>query len=202
MGLPIKSSSEWLKEFHPDAKEITPELMDEYGEYYHFKKRSRPDMPPNILTKEEVDEKYKKHPILTVGRLKKRLAEMDLPDDGLIMIERVHDMYFEGSDISGFHGSDLEKGETYPEGAKGGGWDVYLGSSYEHHSQLEFNKKMKEEIIRRERGEEPEYPKIEDPNDCIIEDEKILDSFKTQYHPAWGICWRKSEKHLFIDLHY
>ena len=157
-----------------------------------------PVIPNSILSEEELKDSYKHY--LTVGKLKKILNETNLPDDGKVMVQRIEDRYYNGNDISGLSGcSDTEDG-IFPPGSRNGGWGVHLKKGYQFHSIINSNKTMKEEIARRERGEEAEYPKIEDPNKYICEDEEVLREAMDQYHPAW--CTVGYEDHLFIDLHY
>lgn len=129
-----------------------------------------------ILNKEEIENRFQDH--LTIGDLKKWLEKnSDLPDDSKVLIQRVEDRYFENNN-----------------------WGVYLKDGETVWNQLAFNKDMDEEIERREKGEESEYPQIKDPNKNIIE---ITNELKEQYFPAW-CCVRYSdeEKIMFIDAFY
>ena len=160
-----------------------------------------PIVPPTIISKEELKEKYEHG--LTVGGLKKALEKCNLPDDGKVMIQRIEDRYYNGNDISGFRGCDDTEDGIYPPGSRTSGWGVYLKEGESYHSSISFNKKMREEVARRERGEEPEYDKMEDPLKFMCpEDEKTLNELKEQYTPAWCVVGYKDEEHLFIDLHY
>jgi hypothetical protein len=159
-----------------------------------------PTVPHNIISKEELKDRYLHN--LTVGRLKEVLAETNLPDDGKVMIQRIEDRYFNGNDISGHGGCKESEDGKFPPGSRSNGWGIYLKEGYDFYSTTKMNKNMREEIARRERGEEPEYPKIEDPTKYIFEDEDTLSSLREQYYPAWGICGYSDEDHLFIDLHY
>jgi hypothetical protein len=47
-----------------------------------------------IITREDIDD-YKKHGFLTVGDLKKFIDENKLPDNAVVMIQRVEDVYYE-----------------------------------------------------------------------------------------------------------
>lgn len=129
----------------------------------------------NTLTKEDLG-KYRHH--LTVKELKDFIEKHKIPDDAVVMIQRIEDRYFENH-----------------------GWGVYKKGGEFYHSQLRYNKEMKEEIARREKGEEPKYS-MEDPSVYICEDEEELDQLKEQYHPASSPVFYEDEKHLFIDLHY
>ena len=113
---------------------------------------------------------------LTVGKLKKFLEENpELPDDSLVLIQRVEDKYYEEN-----------------------GWGVVMREGYWYYQFLENNLRMEEEIFRREHGEEPQYD-LEDPSKHITE---LNDEYKEQYHPAWCCLKYNDDKHLYIDLHY
>ena len=129
-----------------------------------------------ILSKEEIENRFKDH--LTIGDLKKWLDKnSDLPDDSKVLIQRVDDRYFKNNQ-----------------------WGVYLKDGETVYNQLNFNNDMREEIERRENGEESEYPAIEYPSNLITE---ITDDLREQYFPAW-CCVRYSdeEKIMFIDAFY
>ena len=131
------------------------------------------------LTKKEI-ESYKINGSLTVGKLKRFLEKHNLPDDAVVMTQVVEDVY---------------RNEN--------GWGVYLKKGHWYHSQINFNKNMKEEIDRRERGEDPEYEKMEDPRKFICEDEEKLKGLKEKYHPAWScVKYNDEDEILFINLHY
>lgn len=136
-----------------------------------------PKLPKRILTEKEIKEGYSYY--LTVGQLKKDIEKYGISDDANVMVQRVEDVYY----------------NTH-------GWGVLLKKGEHYYNALEHNKKMREEIARRERGEEPEYPGIEDPSKHICEDEKILDEISEQYHPAWCVVGYGDKDFLFLDLHY
>lgn len=57
------------------------------------------------------------HENMTVGWLKKFIEENNIPDESLILVERVHDVYFEErgwSKTSTFKENDLEDTEYHP----------------------------------------------------------------------------------------
>jgi hypothetical protein len=67
---------------------------------------------------------------------------------------------------------------------------------------IKANERMKQEIERRARGEEPHF-EIEDPAKFILENQDLLDEFQGQYTPAWScVKYRDEDSILFIDLHY
>ena len=140
---------------------------------------------------------------LTVGKLKEFLAENDLPDDALVLVQRIEDKYFEGVDISGCIGTrpDGTSG-ILPEGSKASPWSVYLRGGYWYWSTHRMNENMREEIARRERGEEPEYPRIDNPAEHIVE---LTDELKDQYIPVWGCLGYLQDSPrnvLLMDCHY
>lgn len=161
-----------LEEHGTDFHNNLAEIMQEYAEEYH-KNKGR-ELPNNIIDRGELKSKYKD--FLTVGKLKERLQKTELSDDAVVLIQRVEDTYYQNN-----------------------GWDVFLKEGCHYYSVVRMNKKMQEEIERRARGEEPKYPKIDDPNKYIVE---LDDSMKEQYHPAWCAVGYKDEEFLFIDLHY
>lgn len=75
----------------------------------------------NTFTKEHLLEQGKDRHCLTVGELKKFLAEHDMSDDAPVLIQRVEDKYYEGLDISGMRGPN----GIIPTGSKASGWKVY-----------------------------------------------------------------------------
>lgn len=129
------------------------------------------------LTKEDLAS-YVKSGHLTVGDIKEWFAmHPNLPDDAPILVERIEDMYFDKI-----------------------GWGVYLKEGEVAWNIRNMNRNMKEEISIRERGEEWEYPHVEDPSKFIVE---ITDEHMTQYHPLWS-CVRYNDEDgiMFIDAHY
>ena len=107
----------------------------------------------------------------------------DLGDDTPILIERVTDNYFEKRD---FNDNEIS------------GWDVLKVEGYHYHSSLAWNRKIQEEIERRERGEEPEYG-MEKPSEFIFGEEK-LEEMKEQFYIGEGITTDKEV--IYIYSHY
>ena len=80
------------------------------------------------LTKREL-KGFKENYYLTVGQIKEFIEKHNIPDDALVLTQRVEDEYFEGGiDISGMRGADSETG-IWPEGSRSGEWGVYLKES-------------------------------------------------------------------------
>lgn len=162
----------FLRDNYPDAFNAIKDAVDSVI----IEKNHKSRVPKKILTEEDLNS-YKYN--LTVGRLKKYIEKQGIPDDAKVVIERVEDVYYE------IHG-----------------WGVMLKEGEQYHNAIEMNERMRDEIARRERGEEPEYPGIDDPNKYICEDENFLNELKNQYHPAWCVAGYKDKNFLFIDLHY
>ena len=133
------------------------------------------------MTKEELLNK-KVH--FTMKSLRRFVKENEnLSDDSPILIERVTNNYFEGRELNG---SII------------GGWDVLKVEGYHYHSSLAWNRKIQEEIERRERGEEPEY-EMENPSEFIFA-EKQLEEMKEQFYIGEGITTDKEI--IYIYSHY
>ena len=91
---------------------------------------------------------------LTVGRLKKFLEQHpELPDDALVLTQRVEDRYYEKN-----------------------GWGVVLKEGHHYHMVKTHNIRMEEEIRRIKNGEHPKY-ELEDPSQHIQE---LTDDLKDQ----------------------
>lgn len=74
-------------------------------------------------------DKFRDHSGARVKDLLDFIEEYNIPEDALILSERILDSYFEGSNIEGFGGYiDPHTGErgVYPEGSRATGWDVVL----------------------------------------------------------------------------
>jgi hypothetical protein len=113
---------------------------------------------------------------LTIGKLKKFLEEHpELPDDALVLTQRVEDVYYEKN-----------------------GWGVVLKEGEHYHNVKTYNVRMEEEIRRRKNGEHPKYD-MEDPSKHIQE---LTDDLKDQYHPAFCCLKYKDDDNLYLDLHY
>ena len=133
------------------------------------------------MTKEEVLSK-KLH--FTMKSLRRFVKEnKDLRDDTPVVIERVTDNYFQKRD---FNNNEIS------------GWDVLKVEGYHYHSSLAWNRKMQEEIERRERGEEPEYG-MDNPSEFIFA-EKQLEEMKEQFYIGEGITTDKEV--IYIYSHY
>lgn len=116
-------------------------------------------MQEKIISKEELNNRYKHH--LTMGGLRKFIEEnKNLSDDVKVVAERVEDVYFENHN-----------------------WGVLLKKGLMYFQMERMNEKMRAEIERREKGEEPEYT-VENPKDFIAE---LNEDLMEQYIPPWAI---------------
>ena len=130
----------------------------------------------DIKKVKEIEDLTRYKDYLTVGRLKKFLEQNpELPDDALVLTQRVEDKYYEEN-----------------------GWGVVLKEGDHYHMVKTHNVRMEEEIRRRKNGEHPKYD-MEDPSKHIHE---LTDDLKEQYHPAWTCIKYKDDNNLYLDLHY
>jgi len=122
------------------------------------------------LSKEEL-KKYSD--FLTVGRLKKFLNEHDLPDDAIVVTQRIEDHYYENNN-----------------------WGVYLKEGEDTYYVKQRNKDIKNgKYLNKEN-----YPDIK--NIKIYTDEEIKETME-QYTPVWSCVRYPDDKDiLFLDLHY
>ena len=149
-------------------------------------------MDKRELTQKDLD-RMVKNGYLTIGRLREFIK--DLPDDGIVLSQRVEDMYYEGVDISGMSGCTDSEDGIFPPGSKAQGWKVVLKEGLFYHQAMEFNERVKSgEFENKE-----EYPSL---NPESIK-EYDLDSMKEQYSPVF-CCVRYGDdpKNLYLDLHY
>jgi hypothetical protein len=130
--------------------------------------------------------KLKRNGFLSIGELKALLK--DFPDDGLIFVQRVEDMYFEGVDISGFGGCPFTDDGIFPEGSKGDGCKVLLKDGYHYKRACEFNEAIKDN----------EYE-----DDLKPISEKELENLKVQYSPVFQVeRYGDDHSNIFLNLHY
>jgi hypothetical protein len=135
---------------------------------------------------------------MTVQDLLDFIKERNIPMTAKVMIQRVEDKYFEGVDVSGMTDSE---GNVYPSGTRSTGWGVFLKKGYAYYEAEQININLNAEIDRRIKGEEPNYPQIEDPAKMLVDlnDTDLLE----QYHPAFcPVFYDDDADLLFIDLHY
>ena len=155
-------------------KELTSEEIKEL-----ISKYKEPEIRPDEMSREDIYNLTKNNHYCTIGDLKRHIEKYNLSDDSPIVVQRVEDFYFQKSS-----------------------WKVYLKEGWNYHSTIKSNQNMKDEISRRERGEEPHYDSP-DPSMHICEDEDFLFKMKDQYHPVFSpVYYREDEDILFLALHY
>lgn len=125
---------------------------------------------PGTITTDDLSSKYEHH--LTIGLLKKLINDYNLPDDGKILVERVHDCYFERN-----------------------GWDVFYKEGDSYNDAIKFNEKIDGEFNNKD-----EYPDL-DVSKLKKYSLSDLQYTKEQYHPAWYAS-KCDGKNLCIHLHY
>ena len=148
----------------------------------------------NKYTKEELIEA--KFQGLTMGDLAEFVYKNpQIPRDAKVLVERIQDVYFEGVDISGMNSA---KG-ILPKGSKSEGWKVLPVKGENYYNTKNFNEVMIQEVEDRKNGKESQYPKIDNPNDYIIE---LSDDCKEQFFPAWCISKENDDSIVYIFNHY
>ena len=148
----------------------------------------------NKYTKEELIEA--RFQGLTMGDLAEFVYKNpQIPRDAKVLVERIEDVYFEGVDISGMRSS---KG-ILPKGSKAEGWKVLPVKGENYYNTKNFNEVMIQEVEDRKNGKESQYPKIDNPNDYIIE---LSDDCKEQFFPAWCISKENDNSIVYIFNHY
>jgi predicted DNA-binding protein (MmcQ/YjbR family) len=146
----------------------------------------------NKLTKEQL----KSYTGLRVKDLKKFIEKNNVPDDALVLIERVEDKYYEEIDISGINSVN----GVLPENSKTNGWGVYLKEAESYYDSLLHNKRIREGYYFNKE----EFPDLKEGSGFFNElSEEELEKTKTQYHPAWScVKYIDEDDLLFINLHY
>ncbi len=123
-------------------------------------------------TKEELKALPLKNHYLTVGRLKKAIADLD--DNVPVIVERVQDSYYET-----------------------GGWRVYKTENM----HTSFLRETNELIKSGEYFNEDNYPHIK-PENVVLASEEEIEASKDQFHPAFCANSNLEKDLLFIRLHY
>jgi len=127
------------------------------------------------LNKEELLA-YLNHGYMTVGALKKFIEKHEVPDDALVVVQRVEDFYYEDH-----------------------GWKVYLKEA-EHSNWM---KSYNDALDKGEFDDKEKYPDFKDEMRKKFTEEQIIEA-SSQYHPAWcPVLYEDDGKEiLFLDLHY
>ena len=127
------------------------------------------------LNKEELLS-YLNHGYMTVGALKKFIEKHEVPDDALVVVQRVEDFYYEDHE-----------------------WKVYLKEA-EHSNWM---KSYNDALDKGEFDDKEKYPDFKDEMRKKFTEEQIIEA-SSQYHPAWcPVLYEDDGKEiLFLDLHY
>ena len=133
------------------------------------------DKKQNIIKKEDLL-KYKKNGYLTVGGLLEFIKENEIPNDAIVVTQRIEDIYYEQH-----------------------GWKVYKKEGEHSHYMKTFNRKVDEGFY----DDKEQYPDITEEDKKKFTEEDIEASME-QYHPVWCPVLYKDDKDdiLFLDLHY
>jgi hypothetical protein len=153
----------FLKFLHDDKKKKNQKIND--GEKH----------VPEKIELESLEKGEYNH-YCTVGDLRKFLNEIQLPDEGKVLVQRIEDSYYNT-----------------------GGWGVVLKKGEFYHHAKETNRKI-------ESGEfynKKEYPKLTDEKiKSMFSSDEDLKFLMEQYHPAWCPVKYKDDNNLYLDLHY
>lgn len=126
------------------------------------------------LNKTEL-QKYKKSGYLTVGNLKKFIEKYNLPDDAIVVVQRIQDVYYEKH-----------------------GWSVYTKPSEESYWMKSHNDKVDSGYY----ADKENFPD-EHPIHTLKYTQEEMDSVNSQYHPVWSpVFYSDDNDILFLDLHY
>ena len=128
-----------------------------------------------ILSKEKLLS-YKESGYLTVGGLLEFIKEHNLPDDAIVVTQRVEDIYYETHN-----------------------WGIYLKEGEHTRWMKDFNKKIDDGVFE----DKDQYPLFTEEMKKKFSDDDIKDAFE-QYHPVWCPVLYRDDKDdiLFLDLHY
>lgn len=125
-----------------------------------------------ILTREDILDKH--YHTLTVGKLKKFFEKHNMPDDAVVVVQRVEDRYYQNNN-----------------------WGVYLKEGEHTWNARKWNEDIKGEYLDIKK-----YPKMKPENLKPFTEEQINDSME-QYTPAHApVFYNDDSNILFIDLHY
>lgn len=137
----------------------------------------------NVITKEELISKQRHS--LTMGQLCEFVYNNpQIPKDAPVMIERVEDFYFNGSELND---------KTVD------GWGVMLVEGYHYCSAKQQQQDILQEIEDRKNGKESQYPNIVNPEDHLFE---IGDDMKEQFYQPHCITKENDDSIVYIYSHY
>lgn len=113
---------------------------------------------------------------VTVGDLKKFIEKFNVPDNAVILVQRVNDYYF------------LE-----------GKWKVYKKEGEFYNNAIERNQELDAGVYHNKE----DYPDLENP-EILRTNKEQLEDLKEEYVPIASPVFYKDDKNdfLFLDLHY
>lgn len=119
---------------------------------------------------------YKNHGYMTVGSLKKFMEEHQLPDDAIVVVQRIEDFYYEDH-----------------------GWEVYLKEAESSNWMKSYNDALDRGVF----DDKEKYPDFKEEMRKKFTEEQITEA-SAQYHPIWCPVLYEDEGKaiLFLDLHY
>lgn len=133
--------------------------------------------------------------VYTVGELLDYIEKHKIPREGKILMQRVEDSYYEGSDISGITGK-LPDGSygALPPGSKAKPWSVVKRPDYMHFMTIDKIKEIE--------ANPKDFPKI--TSEILENMKKSVDEgyFMSQYTPVHSPVLHDDGKHLYLDAHY
>ena len=124
------------------------------------------------ITKEELTKRFHG---LTVGELKEFLLEHNIPDNAVVVTQRVEDVYYEKHN-----------------------WGCYLKEG-EHSFNL---KRWNEDIDSGKYLNKEEYPNMNEENLLKATSEEIKNSMEKYTIASSCVFYKEDPDILFIDLHY
>ena len=128
-----------------------------------------------VLSKEKLLS-YRESHYLTVGRLLEFIKKNNIPEDAIVVSQRVEDIYF----------------ETHS-------WGVYQKEGDHTRWMRDMNKKIDAGVF----NDKEKFPLVtEEMKKKFTEDD--INEAMDQYHPVWSPVLYKDDKDdiLFLDLHY
>lgn len=128
-----------------------------------------------VLSKEKLLS-YRENHFLTVGKLLEFIKENNIPEDALVVSQRVEDIYYETHN-----------------------WGVYLKDGYHSHWMKDMNQKIDEGAF----DDKNQFPMVTEEMKKKFTEDEITEAHE-QYHPVWCPVLYKDDKDdiLFLDLHY
>jgi hypothetical protein len=153
----------------------------------------------NDVSKESLAERHGHY--MRVGDLRKALANPDLSDDAIVLIEHVDDIYYErGRDVVGFS-SPPEDGTTgvFPKDYHPEEWPVVLRDGYWGWHMKDHNRKVDSGYY----ADPKNFPEPHPEHKRRYTDEEIRQAM-TKFAPAYccGVGGKDDKDVFFIHMHY